>query len=177
MYEKKSIEYQDAVKEVRKACRQFAMLYFHFAKVLVEELGEDKAKPLIQKAIFELAIDRSDQLREKAIKQGLPCTMETFMKISDLPLIGWVKELGRNHCPYAETWFQYFDEYPWFKEIAPLYCDVIDTTNAENFTQGLSHKITKNVLTGGESCEREYFASEQVSKGIYSYGEKSKKEG
>ena len=152
------------------------MLYFHFAKVLVEELGEEKAKPLIQKAIFELAIDRSDQLREIAQKQGLPLIMETFMQISDLPMIGWVKELGCSHCPYAETWFRYFDQYPWFKRISPLYCDVIDTTNAENFTQNLSHKITENVLTGGNSCEREYFQSEQVSKGVYSYGEKNKKE-
>lgn len=176
MSENKMIEFQDAVNEVRKACRQFALLYFHFSKVLVEELGEDKAKPLIQKAIFELAIDRSDQLREKASKQDLACTMENFMKISDLPLIGWVKELGRNHCPYAESWVGYFEEYPWFKDIAPFYCEVIDTTNAENFTQNMSHKITENVLTGGASCEREYFTSEQVSKGVFSYGEKNKKE-
>lgn len=168
----KAVEFKAAVAEVRKACRQFAMLYFHFSKVLVEELGVEKAKPLIQKAIFELALDRSEKLREKAAKEGLEYTMETFMKISDLPMIGWVKELGRNHCPYAETWVKYFEEYPWFKELAPLYCDVIDTTNAENFTRNTSHKITENVLTGGETCLREYFPSEKVSKGVYSYGEK-----
>jgi len=174
MVEENKIEFKDAVNEVRKACRQFAMLYFHFSKVLVEELGEEKAKPLIQKAIFELAADRTDQLREKSSQLGLPCTIENFMKITDLPMIGWVKELGRNHCPYAEAWVKYFDEYPWFKDLAPLYCDVIDTTNAENFTKNMSHKIIENVLTGGESCEREYFASEQVSKGVLSYGEKNK---
>jgi len=172
MSEKNTIEYSEAVTQVRKACRQFAMLYFHFSKVLVEELGEDKAKVLIQKAIFELALDRSDRLREEAAQQGLNLTMETFMKISDLPMIGWVKELGRNHCPYAETWVKYFDEYPWFRKLAPLYCDVIDTTNAENFTRSLSHKITKNVLTGGESCEREYFPSKQVAEGVLTYGKK-----
>lgn len=176
MAEKKMIEYENAVQEVRKACRQFAMIYFHFSKVLVEEFGEDKAKSLIQKAVFELAIDRSDKLREKASKVGLPLTMENFMKITDLPMIGWVKELGRNHCPYGETWLEYFEEFPWFKEIAPFYCDVIDTTNAENFTQKLSHKITENVLTGGRSCEREYFASEKVTKGVFTYGEKNKEE-
>ena len=30
--------------EVRKAARQFAMLYFHLAKTLVEEFGEDRAR-------------------------------------------------------------------------------------------------------------------------------------
>jgi hypothetical protein len=167
--------FNEAIKEVRKMCRQFAMLYFHFSKVLVEEMGVEKAKPIIQKAIFSLAIDRSDQLREKAQLQGLPLTMETFAQITDLSMMGWVKELGCNHCPYAETWFKYFDQYPWFKSISTLYCDVIDTTNAENFTQNMSHKITENVLTGGKYCDREYFPSQQVSKGVFSYGEKNKK--
>lgn len=176
MTEKKTIEYEEAVKEVRRACRQFAMLYFHFSKVLVEELGKEKAKPLIQKAIFELAIERSDRLREKASKEGLDLNMENFMKVTDLPMMGWVKELGRNHCPYAEAWFEYLDDYPWFKEIAPFYCDIIDTTNAENFTQNMSHEITENVLTGGKSCERVYFAKEEVAKGVFSYGEKDKEE-
>ncbi len=172
MSDAKTIEYGQAVEQVRKACRQFAMLYFHFAKVLVEELGEEKAKVLIQKAIFELALDRSGQLREKAEKSGMEFSMKTFQQITDLPMIGWVKELGKNHCPYAETWVKYFDEYPWFQELAPLYCDVIDTTNAENFTRGLSHKITKNVLTGGETCEREYFSSKQAAEGVLTYGKK-----
>ncbi len=175
MKEEKSIEYRRAVEEVRKACRQFAMLYFHFAKVLVEQLGEKKAKELIQQAVFELALDRSDQLRETAEKQGLDFTMENFMRITDLPMIGWVKELGRNHCPYAETWVKYFDEYPWFRELAPLYCDVIDTTNAENFTRSLSHRITENVLTGGETCEREYFKSDRAAKGELTYGTKEER--
>lgn len=173
MPEKETISYENTSTEVRKACRQFAMLYFHFAKTLVEELGLEKAKPLVQKAIFELAVDRSEQLRKKAEQQGFPYTMESFNQITDLPKCGWVKELGRNHCPYAEAWFTYFEEYPWFKELAPLYCDVIDTTNAENFTRAVSHKITKNVLTGAETCERVYFESDTVKKGEFSYGSKS----
>lgn len=176
MTEKKMIEYEKAVKEVRKACRQFAMLYFHFSKVLVEEFGIDKAKQLIQKSIFELAIDRSDKLREKALNEGLDLTMDSFMEITDLPMMAWVKEYGQNHCPYGETWLEYYDKFPWFKEIAPFYCDVIDTTNAENFTKKLSHKITKNVLNGDASCEREYFESEEVAKGVFTYGKKDKEE-
>lgn len=174
MTEKNMIEYEKAVKEVRKACRQFAMLYFHFSKVLVEEFGIEKAKQLIQKSIFELAIDRSDKLREKALNEGFDLNMDSFMEVTDLPMMAWVKEFGQNHCPYGETWLEYYDEFPWFKEIAPFYCDVIDTTNAENFTKKLSHKITKNVLNGDTSCEREYFESEKVAKGVFTYGKKDK---
>ncbi len=170
------ISRREAVEEVRKACRQFAMLYFHFSKTLIDELGEKKGLELIQKAIFELALDRSQQLRDKAAAEGLAYTMQSFMQGVDIPFLGWVKELGRDHCPYAETWRKYFDEYPWFQKVAALYCDVIDTTNAENFTQSMSHRITQNVLFCGESCEREYFESELVKKGVYSYGKKAEQE-
>lgn len=169
---KETISREDAINEVRKACRQFAMLYFHFSRALVDEFGVDRARELIQKAIFELAIDRSGQLREKAEEKGLPYTIESFMQVIDIPFLGWVKELGKNHCPYAETWRKYYDEHPWFKEIAPFYCDVIDTTNAEHFTQTHSHTLHQNVLIEGDSCEREYFESETVKKGGYSYGGK-----
>lgn len=169
MSEKKQIEYDQAVLEVRKACRQFAMLYFNFCKVLVEELGIEAAKPLIHKAIFSLSLDRTNQLRETAKAQGVEFTLEGFQKISDLARIGWVKELGRNHCPYAETWVTYYEQYPWFKELAPFYCDVIDTTNIENFTKKLTHKLTKNVLLGDETCERVYLPSEEVANGKFTY--------
>lgn len=170
MSEIQTIEYEKAVTEVRKACRQFAMLYFNFSKTLVEELGQEKAKEVVQKALFSLSLDRTDQLREKAREQGLDFTQENFRKLTDLPFIAWNKALGRNHCPYAETWVGYYDKYPWFKELAPLYCDVIDTTNIENFSRTLSHKITKNVLNGDETCERIYFPSGDVEKGEFTYG-------
>lgn len=168
--DEKQMPYGEAVLEVRKACRQFAMLYFHFSKVLVETLGEEKAKKIIQQAIFELSVDRSEQLKQRAEELGLPLTMETFQKISDLPKIGWDKKLGKDHCPYAVEWMRHFQDYPWFKQIAPLYCDVIDTTNAEVFTGCMSHKITENVLKGGETCRRRYFLSEKVKHGEYTYG-------
>lgn len=167
-----NIDYEIVVKEVRKACRQFAMLYFHFAKVLYEELGEEKAKQLIQRTVFELGIDRSDILREQALNMGIELSPENFDKIKDIPTIGWVKELGRNHCPYAEIWMEYFDSNPWFRELASFYCDVIDTTNIENFNRQISHKIIKNVLNGDDICDRIYFESDDVKKGYYSYGRK-----
>lgn len=169
MSETKTIEYEIAVNEVRKACRQFAMLYFHFAKTLKEEVGQEKAKELVQKAIFELSLDRTDQLRENAEERGLDFSQESFRKVSDLPRLGWDKTLGRNHCPYAETWVKYYEKHPWFKELAPFYCDIIDTTNIENFTGKLSHRITRNVLKGDETCDRIYFPSKEVEKGEFTY--------
>lgn len=168
------LKYQPAqVKEVRKACYQFAMQYFHFCKAFVDTLGEEKAFPAVQQTVFELSIDRSDKMRARAIELGLEPTLANFPKVTDLARSGWdgwTPELGGVFCPYAEVWLTYFDNYPWFRRFAPLFCDVIDTTNIENFTRTTSHRITKNLLWGDEKCEREYFESEQVKQGIFTYG-------
>lgn len=168
-----TVERKVMVDEVRKEARQFAMLFFHFSKVIVDIHGMENGKEIIRQAVFSLAIDRSNQLRQKALEQGLKAdSLEDFSKVTDLPFTGWVKQWGEDHCPYAETWRPYFKEYPWFKEIAPFYCDVIDTTNIENFSKHLSHRITQNVLIKGTSCEREYFESDAVKQGQFTYGSK-----
>jgi hypothetical protein len=163
------------VAELRLACRQFAMLYFHFCKVLVETLGEEQALPLVQRAVFDLSLDRSDGARERACSRGLAMTLENFAQVNDLPSAAWEKwdsSGGELRCPYAQQWTAYFKDYPWFKKLASLYCDVIDTTNIENFSRTTSHRITKNLLWGDPSCEREYFESDAVKEGHFSYGER-----
>lgn len=163
------------VSEVRKAARQFAMQFFHFSKVLYDQFGLEKTKDIVRQTVFELAVDRSDQLREKALAQGLKAdSVKDFMSVIDLPFTGWIPEWGEDHCPYAEVWRTYFDKYPWFREIAPFYCDVIDTTTIENFSKCLSHRITQNVILEGTCCKREYFESDKVKRGEYTYGKKKK---
>ena len=163
------------VAEVRKACRHFAMLYFHFCKTLVQSLGEEAALPLVQQAIFALAVDRTNPIREKALAEGLPLTAPQFRAINDLPYSGWqgwTPEMGGVRCPYAQTWLGYFEENPWFRPFATLYCNVIDTTSIENYSRTLSHKITQNLLWGDASCEREYYPCEYVRDGNFTYGKK-----
>ena len=162
-----------ALVELRLACRQFAMLYFHFCKTLVESLGEEAALALVQKTIFNLSLERTGKARRKAAEQGLETTLGNFMKVNDLPFTAWKDWepfMGGVRCPYAQQWIGYFQEYPWFKRFSSLYCDVIDTTNIENFSRTTSHRITKNLLWGDASCEREYFESEKVKEGIFTYG-------
>jgi hypothetical protein len=163
------------VEDVRLACRQFAMLYFRFCKTLVDALGEEAALPLAQKTVFELALDRTDRSRAKALEAGLPPTLENFPRVNALPSAAWeawTEDMGGVRCPYAEAWLGYFKDYPWFKRFASLYCDVIDTTNIENFSRTTSHRITKNLLWGDSSCEREYFESAKVKEGVFTYGER-----
>jgi len=169
MSDSREYELSKEVKDIRRECRQFAMLYYHLCKVLVEELGIHTAKEKVQKILYSLSIDRTNQLRKRAEKLKLPCTLDTFNEINDLPTNGWVEELGKCHCPYAECWVTYYEQSPWFREFAPLYCNVIDTTNIENFTKKLTHKLTKNVLTGDDTCERIYVESDNVKSGKFTY--------
>ena len=139
-----------------------------------------------QKTIFNLALERTDLNRRKAIQAGADLgqqlnmeeMLNLFNESNDLPTIAWsawTKEWGGMRCPYAEQWVTYYDEHPWFKPFASLYCDVIDTTNIECFSQCLSHRITKNLLWGDASCEREYFPDVKVTEGHFTYGEREAK--
>lgn len=165
-----TVERKLMVDQIRKAARQFAMQYFHFCKTLYDRYGKEVAKDIVRQTVFDLAVDRSDQIRVKSLAQGKKAdSVEDFMSDIDLPFEGWIPEWGEDHCPYAETWRLYFEQYPWFKEFAPFYCDVIDTTTIENYSKCLSHRITQNVLFEGNCCKREYFESEEVKKGNYTY--------
>lgn len=162
------------VDQIRLAARQFAMLYFHFVKVLYDAYGAETAKDLVRQAVFDQAVDRSDRLRQKAQAEGRETrTIADFHAVIDLPFCGWIPEWGEDHCPYAEIWRGYVETYPWFQEFATFYCDVIDTTTIENFTRHLSHRITQNVIVEGQSCEREYFESEAVREGRFTYEKKA----
>jgi hypothetical protein len=163
------------LNDLRLACKQFARLYFHFCKTLRDALGEETALALVQKTVFGLSLDRTDRAREQAAMLGLETTLVNFAVVNDLPAKGWSEwkpEMGGVRCPYAEVWLDYFKDNPWFKQFASLYCDVIDTTNTENFTRTTSHKITKNLLWGDSDCDHEYFESATVKEGNFSYGKR-----
>jgi hypothetical protein len=136
-------------------------------------VGEEQALPLVQKAVFELALERSDGARERSRSRGLAAVLENFAAVNDLPQAAWEKWDGEGvRCPYAQQWLGYYRDYPWFKKLASLYCDVIDTTNIENFSGTTSHRLVKNLLWGDSSCEREYFESGAVKQGNLSYGKR-----
>jgi hypothetical protein len=165
-----------SVMEVRKACRHFAMLYFNFCRALVETLGEDEAFPLARRAVFGLSIDRTDRMRRRALDEGLGTTLESFHAVNDLANLaweGWDPSMNEARCPYAQAWFEYFEEFPWFRRFARMFCDVTDATNIENFTRDTSHRLTKSLLWGDQSCEREYFPSDDVRNGKLTHGSRS----
>ena len=80
---------QDCVEDVRRMARRTALLYYYFARTMIDELGDDEAKRLIAKAIWAYGEHCGNATRQAVHAMGLPNTAENFNKAPDLPSLGW----------------------------------------------------------------------------------------
>ncbi|MDO4459592.1 MAG: hypothetical protein Q4C42_05840 [Clostridia bacterium] len=165
----KEITLSPEAKATRAISIQLADLYFEFVKEIRDAMGDEAAKKLITKVLFNRAKERAEGSIKRAEEAGLPRTWQNINVVTDVPLCGWVGELGRDHCPYGMAWNRRIEENPWFREYAALYCDVTDTTIGEVFTGDHTHALYENVVLGDEHCLRTYTPDENVQKGIYTY--------
>lgn len=155
--DEKMISRELADQDVVLTARRLALLYYHFSKALIEELGEEKGKELILKAIKNYGDECGWEVREGVEKLGLPLTPQNFAKIPDLPSLGWKKELivypdGRrnpkvNFCPLAQVWIEKGEE-----ELGRLYC-FVDQAKFSSYNPELECIHVKNVLDGDPYCE------------------------
>ena len=161
----------EAVAQIRSMATQFADLYFCFVQEIRAALGDEDAREMVRRVLFQRARERAAAMVARAQAQGIERTPENMPRVSDIAYMGWAPALGREHCPCGVAWNARIAQYPWFREYARMYCDVMDTTVAEAFTGNCSHKLLKNVVLGDESCERVYYPDEAVKDGHFTYGE------
>lgn len=166
-----TIEREEAVGQVRRMAYQFADLYFAFVDELHRSMDEESMKRIATRVLYRRAKERADAMIVRARELGLERTPENIGVTSDVPYLGWVPELGCEHCPYGAQWLKRIKEAPWFEPYAALYCDVTDTTIAEVFTGKYTHRLTENVVHGAQSCERIYTEDDRVAQGFRTYGE------
>lgn len=149
-----NVEYMskdECVKDVRQACYHFANLYYHFAKVIIDELGKEKGRELIKRAVKNFAVERGLKVRKKAIEMGLQLSPQNLRKVTDIPLIAWDSPEG-FYCPYGDVWKQKGDI---GREVGFIYCEVNDTTLFETYCPEWKQiKFTKHVLWGDGHCDR-----------------------
>lgn len=160
---------QTAISQVRDMAFSFGELYFAFVSEMYYELGDEKTMEIVSSLLFKRAKERAVIMIRKAEELNMERIPENINKLSDVPRLGWDETLGCDHCPYGLIWRNRIKHAPWFEKYASQYCEITDTTIAEVFTGCYSHKITKNVVWGNDSCEREYFVSDSVKNGIYTY--------
>lgn len=152
------IEREEASKQVLVMAKRTAMLYKSFAEVLQEELGEQKAKEVILKAINKYGYMCGKRIAEGVEDMGLDLSISNYFKIPDLPELGWDIESSMietdkkleavvHYCPLAEYWLENMDS-----KIARLYC-YVDQAKFSAYNPNIKCTHAKNFLDGDEVCK------------------------
>ena len=142
------IPVKDCEEMVRSMGNMFGLLYLHFAKTILDELGPSKGKEVILKAVRNYGLERGRRIREKVLAAGLPLTVENFRKFSDLPPLGWnIKNGEVLSCAYAQPWIEQ-GEY----KIGSIYCEV-DVAKYEGYNPEIKVERLKSILLGQNCCK------------------------
>ena len=147
-------EARDAVQSMT---RRVALLHMCFARTLVDELGEEKGRELIRKAIWDYGTKVGERSRQRVEAMGLEPTIENFGKGSDLSQIGFDSQgtivdgeprTQSAFCVLAQVWHEYGED-----ELGGLYCQV-DPAKVQAYDPGWTMVHTKKIPDGDECCEQ-----------------------
>ncbi len=132
---------EEITAETRKLAKQLAMVYYHFAKSILEEMGETKGTRFVKKVLKDIAIERGHVMRAEAERMKLPLTQENMRKVNDLPRYTFPAQghEGEFCCPYADLWK---DKGALGRKLGLLWCNIIDPWKVRAFI-GPSYKLWK----------------------------------
>lgn len=141
--------------DVRLAVRRMALLYHAMTTNLIQTLGEEKAKELTDKIVWDYGTLCGQAVREAVLAQGKPLTHESFRSIPDLPSKGWehgtyTDASGQTHgvvsyCPVADVFAQYKTP------LARSYC-LVDPAKYEGYDPEHTMRHAKHVMDGDGFC-------------------------
>lgn len=75
-----TIPIEQAKEEIEISTRRLALLHLSYARVLIQELGEDKGTRLIMKAIKDYGVRIGERTRKEVLDQKLEASPENFGK-------------------------------------------------------------------------------------------------
>ncbi len=149
----------ECAEEVRLMARRTALLHMYFSKAIIEELGEEAGRRLIQKAIHDFGAHCGRAVRAQVQALGLPLSEENYNKVRDLPRYGWeVDSLTlpdgeqrpiARFCPLAETFLEFGEE---GRRLGRLYC-YVDQAKQQAYDPETEFVHPHNVLDGDAYCE------------------------
>lgn len=154
--EKDVVPAYQARKAVQDITRRVGLLHMCYARTLVDELGGEKGRELIKKAIWAYGTKIGERTRQRVRAMGLEPTVENFGKGSDLSPIGFdhievvvdgeprIRSLG---CAMADVWREYDEE-----ALGGLYC-LVDPAKMQNYDPHWTWVHTKRIPDGDEYCE------------------------
>ena len=153
---KKMVPLEEASEQVAMWARRMALMYHHLGEVLIEELGQDRAKEVMKKAIRRYGLDCGRRVRDEVKNMGLPLTPENFSRVPDLPKYGLgersvIFEEGEHrpkvlNCALARVWHEKGSE-----EMGRIYCSV-DQAKFESYNPDIECRHLKNDLDGDGCC-------------------------
>ncbi|MFC1869929.1 L-2-amino-thiazoline-4-carboxylic acid hydrolase [Chloroflexota bacterium] len=153
---KKTVTLEEAREQVSKVCHRLALLHLSFARTLVEEMGEEKGKQLVLKAIKDYGRRIGEGVKAKATAQGLDNNPANYKE--DLPLYGMhertetvevdgEKRIRLYGCVMGNVWRELGAG-----KLGRLYCHV-DPAKYMGFNPDFKLVHTKALPDGEEYCE------------------------
>ncbi len=140
---------EEVAEQVRRLGRMFGLLFYHFSRLIIDELGEERGRELIREAIRRFGLERGRRMKKRALALGLEPTLENFGRVSDLPEIGWGEAPKERFCPFAEVWFEKDA-----LELGKLYCDV-DVWKYKGYNPHIAVERKSWILDGDDECRYE----------------------
>ncbi len=161
--EEQTVSLKEAAQAIESASRRIALLHLSYAKTIMAELGADKGKRLIARAIKDYGSKIGRKTREEVEHKGLPAMPENFSKADTytLPKIPGMHEKrerfeknGKTRfraygCVLGTVWQEYGEE-----ELGRLYC-YMDTAKYMAYNPDYKYVHIKALPDGDECCEFE----------------------
>ena len=153
---KKLVSAEEAREAIQDMTRRVALLHLAFSRTLVDELGEERGRDLIRKAIWDYGTRIGERRRQRIAAMGLEPSLENTSKVSDLSPLGWDRtstvvdgepRTQVRGCILAQTWKEYGEE-----ELGDLYC-LVDPANMQTYNPDFTMVHVKKALAGDEYCE------------------------
>jgi hypothetical protein len=150
------VSLEEAREQVRKVCVRLGLLHLSFARTLVDELGEEKGKELILKAIKDYGSRIGEEAKEGAKARGFDNDPKYFS--SNLPAYGMhdkevdvevdgEKRIRGYGCVMGKLWNELGES-----ELGRLYC-YVDTSKYMAYNPGYKMIHLKALPDGDEFCE------------------------
>jgi len=161
--EKQTIPVAEVTQALESASRRIALLHLSYAKTIMAELGREKGKKLISKAIRDYGSKIGTKTREEVEKKGLPANPENFGKADTytIPKIPGMHEKRERietegkvrfrayGCVLGKVWQEYGEE-----ELGRLYC-YMDTAKYMAYNPDYKYVHIKALPDGDDCCEFE----------------------
>lgn len=151
-----TIPYDEAREAVLAMARRVALLHMAYSRTLVDELGEERGRTLIERAIRAYGCHIGERTRARVEALGLEPQPDNFAQGSDLSPLGFPAESvtvdgeARSRCwscVLADVWHAYGEQ-----ALGSLYCGV-DPAKMEAYNSDWTMVHTRKIPDGDECCE------------------------